>query len=577
MLKFKFITLYIVFFCAMASGLMAQNFAFNQNKKLGKGINLGNALEAPNEGEWGVTLQENYFRLIAEKGFNSVRIPVRWSAHALSSAPYTINETFFKRVDWAINNALKNKLMVIVNFHHYEEIFQNPASHKLRFLTMWSQVARRYAHLSDSVIFEPLNEPHDKLTPELWNQFLSDARDTIRKSNPGKTILVGIAEYGGIGGLNKLLLPNDTNLILTVHYYNPFNFTHQGASWVSGSNEWLGTGWHNRESERDQIKNEFEAVRSFANKHNIPINVGEFGAFSQAAEDSRVRWTNFCARYFDECGYSWNYWEFCSGFGIYNPSNNTWRQGLVDALLTMPMPEPFVDPSGNMLFNGNFNFGKTNWSTYIQSPASATFNVTGGKAVVTISNGSNTDYHVQLMAFGLNMVKGKTYRIEFNAYASKTRSANVSIAKNGSPYTSYFFKTIDLGITDKKYSYQFTMQNETDNMARFLLNLGANTGTIYVGNVFITEAGTTGMGSELKPTKTRFFPNPANESFMLEMQDLSAFSIYNGNGQLVHKKSGISENKVLIDCTSFAKGLYLVRATDRKGYSEFIKVLVGCF
>ena len=80
--------------------------AFKQNKLLARGINLGNALDAPKEGEWGVTLKEQYFQLIKDAGFNSVRIPVRWSAHALSEEPYTIDSSFFKRVDWAVENAL---------------------------------------------------------------------------------------------------------------------------------------------------------------------------------------------------------------------------------------------------------------------------------------------------------------------------------------------------------------------------------------------------------------------------------------------------------------------------------------
>jgi endoglucanase len=56
--------------------------------------NLGNALEAPNEGEWGVTLQEAYFELIRNAGFNYLRIPIKWSAHALTAAPYTIDTVF---------------------------------------------------------------------------------------------------------------------------------------------------------------------------------------------------------------------------------------------------------------------------------------------------------------------------------------------------------------------------------------------------------------------------------------------------------------------------------------------------
>src|SRR6476619_6215118 len=72
------------------------------NKKLGRGINLGNALEAPKEGEWGVKLKAEYFKTIKEAGFQSVRLPVRWSAHAKTDAPYAIDVKFAERMDWAI-------------------------------------------------------------------------------------------------------------------------------------------------------------------------------------------------------------------------------------------------------------------------------------------------------------------------------------------------------------------------------------------------------------------------------------------------------------------------------------------
>src|SRR5215470_807883 len=73
------------------------------NQKLGRGMNLGNALEAPKEGAWGVILQPGYFRAIREAGFDTVRLPVCWSAHALPDAPYTIDAAFAERVDWAID------------------------------------------------------------------------------------------------------------------------------------------------------------------------------------------------------------------------------------------------------------------------------------------------------------------------------------------------------------------------------------------------------------------------------------------------------------------------------------------
>src|SRR5659263_707689 len=71
--------------------------AFDRNRNIGRGINFGNALEAPNEGEWGLVIKESYIQAVADAGFNSVRLPICWSAHMSTSAPYTINAVFLQR------------------------------------------------------------------------------------------------------------------------------------------------------------------------------------------------------------------------------------------------------------------------------------------------------------------------------------------------------------------------------------------------------------------------------------------------------------------------------------------------
>ncbi len=251
----------------------SQSKAFEQNEKLGRGINLGNALEAPNEGEWGVTLEESYFELIAEKGFNSIRVPIRWSAHTQNSTPYIIQESFFERIDWVIEKAFENDLLVIINIHHFEELFSNPEGEKEKFLQIWTQISDRYKDYSDSLLFEILNEPHDQLTAEKWNIFFAEALSIIRSSNPARTVIIGLAEYGGTSALNKLVLPqNEDNLILSVHYYNPFHFTHQGAEWVGGSNVWLGTKWENTIPERFQIENEISSIITYSQNNDIPVS-----------------------------------------------------------------------------------------------------------------------------------------------------------------------------------------------------------------------------------------------------------------------------------------------------------------
>ena len=133
---------------------------FEQNRRLGRGVNLGNALEAPQEGEWGVTLREEYFQLIKDAGFDAVRIPIRWSAHAAPTAPYTIDASFFERVDWAVDQAFSRGLLVVVNVHHYEEIMQDPQEHRERFLALWEQIADHYRAYPADLLFEVLNEPN---------------------------------------------------------------------------------------------------------------------------------------------------------------------------------------------------------------------------------------------------------------------------------------------------------------------------------------------------------------------------------------------------------------------------------
>ena len=204
---------------------------FKMNKLLGRGVNLGNALEGPNEGEWGVMLKEEYFDIIKQVGFNSIRLPVRWSGHALTEKPYTINPNFFNRVDWAVNCALSRNLPVILNMHHYRELYTDPNTfHKERFLAMWKQIAEHYKDYPDMLLLEILNEPDDALTPQMWNEWLKDALAVIRQSNPKRTIVIGSANDSWITYLKLLELPeNDRNIIVTVHHYFPHAFTHQGA------------------------------------------------------------------------------------------------------------------------------------------------------------------------------------------------------------------------------------------------------------------------------------------------------------------------------------------------------------
>ncbi len=225
-----------LFGAAIASLGLAQNQTTLETRatQLARSINFGNALEAPNEGEWGIKLEESYFAAVQKAGFSAIRLPIKWSNHALSTSPYTIDPKFVARVDWAVQNAISRDLAIVLNIHHYDQLTKNPSAHKERFLALWAQISQHYKNQSNKVFFEVLNEPNNKLEP-VWNEYQNAAIATIRKSNPSRAIIVGGVGYNSVGGLEQLQLPNDPNLIGTFHFYSPFAFTHQGAEWVSPS------------------------------------------------------------------------------------------------------------------------------------------------------------------------------------------------------------------------------------------------------------------------------------------------------------------------------------------------------
>lgn len=313
-------------------GISGPVSAADQNQSLKTGINMGNMLEAPAEGEWGLFLRENdYFPVIKKGGFSHVRVPVRFSTYALKSSPYTINETFLKtRIDKIILAALDNGLSVIINIHHFDELFTDPAGNKARFLAIWKQLGARYKNMPKEVYFEILNEPHDKLTPAIWNEYLAEALTVIRADNPNRTVLVGTAEWGGASGVNKLVLPQDQNLIITIHYYNPFDFTHQGAEWVTPIPP-VGRTWP-QGNDAANLENEFKTLSNWAIANNRPVHIGEFGAYSKGEIYSRYSWTHAVRTTAQKYGFSCAYWEFASGFGAYNATTGEWDSSLLLAL-----------------------------------------------------------------------------------------------------------------------------------------------------------------------------------------------------------------------------------------------------
>jgi endoglucanase len=306
--------------------------AFAACKALGPGVNLGNMLDGPTEGEWGQTVKPEYLTEIAKAGFKHVRLPVRWSGYAAEAAPYTIQPVFFDRIDQILNQAEAAGLKVILNVHHYDEFYPNPKAHHERLIGLWEQIATRYAPRSENLYFEVLNEPTDKVNPHVWDTIFNDCLVTIRRTNPTRPVIVGPVNWNSIHAIKQLQLPDDKHLIITFHYYDPFGFTHQGAEWQTPPPP-LGVEWSGTEAELKQLEVDFSTADYYAKQNNWPLYLGEFGAYNKADMDSRAKWTKAIREMATKYNMTWCYWEFCAGFGAYDPATNEWIDPLRAALL----------------------------------------------------------------------------------------------------------------------------------------------------------------------------------------------------------------------------------------------------
>jgi endoglucanase len=299
---------------------------------LGRGINIGNCFEAQPDHPWPLRLTPRVWDVIAAAGFDLVRLPVRWSAHADLDAPYRIDPAFAGRVDRALDEALARDLGVVLNVHHYDELCDAPAEQSERFLALWRQIADRYADRGPAVRFELLNEPRPPMTGPEWNRLLAAALAVVRATHPVRPVVVGPADSNNIEGLAGLELPDDPNLILGFHYYAPFRFTHQGAPWLEGTEPWVGTSW-GTDADRAAVAEDVAVAARWAAERGRPVFVGEFGTFHRADLGARARWTRCVREEVERHGMSWAYWEFATDFGAYDLDAGAWHEPLRAALL----------------------------------------------------------------------------------------------------------------------------------------------------------------------------------------------------------------------------------------------------
>ncbi|MFF4031198.1 cellulase family glycosylhydrolase [Streptomyces sviceus] len=275
--------------------------------------NMGNTLDAiPDETSWGnPAATKALFDTIKRQGFRSVRIPVTWTDHQSSSAPYTIDPTWMNRVKQVVDWALADGLYVVLNVHHdsWQWIATMPTDHDgvlARFKATWTQIAAEFKDSPRSLLLESNNEPQFNNTTDAqgiqYNDELNTAFHSVVRQSGGNNatrllVLPTLHTNSGQVFLDALAANmksfNDGNLVVTVHYYGYYPFSVN----VAGGTRFDAT------SQKD-MTDHFARIRATFTSKGIPVYNGEYGllGYPDSNHPSRIE-RGEALKFFEQFGY----------------------------------------------------------------------------------------------------------------------------------------------------------------------------------------------------------------------------------------------------------------------------------
>lgn len=274
--------------------------------------------------------QTRHMQVIKNGGFDTVRINLHAFQHM--DANNQLSPQFFSTLDTMVQAALKADLTVVLDMHNFMECADSVPECRVRLNAFWAQVGEAYKDAPDAVVFELLNEPNGPMDA-VWNEVLKETLAVIRKTNPTRNVLIGPAFWNNFTYLEQLELPaNDRHIILSLHYYHPHEFTHQGALWSPGYAHLKGIRWGTK-ADHEELNANFDKAQAWTETHRRPVFLGEFGAYDTADLEDRVAYTAAVARAAEARGWAWAYWQFDSNFIVYDLSKDEWYRPIYEALI----------------------------------------------------------------------------------------------------------------------------------------------------------------------------------------------------------------------------------------------------
>lgn len=314
---------------------------------MGMAWNLGNSFDAvDSEGNvsetiWGnpITTKE-LFVAVKNAGFNTIRIPVSYMN--MINSDNTVNTDYLERLEVVIKDAYNMGMYVVINMHNdggygvtgkWLDITKTGSDFeaiKTKFAGAWTSIATYFKDYDQKLVFEGFNEllidystaptaTHYANITALNNAFVSAVR-AAGGSNADRVLIV--AGYNTnidytIAGFSKPTDSATNRLMLSVHYYDPYDFT---------LNESGTASWSDTTSMQTAINN----ICTFAKGKNMPVFIGEYGPIDKSNTTVRGQycyWLNKYAASNTDAEVVLAYWDNgvvgTNGSALFNRTTNT--------------------------------------------------------------------------------------------------------------------------------------------------------------------------------------------------------------------------------------------------------------
>lgn len=319
-------------------------------KDIKVGWNLGNTLDSYDTGKSGLATETGWGNLkttaamiksVKDSGFNAIRVPVTWDEHMDGD---TIQKEWLDRVQEIVDYAYNSDMYVILNMHHDDYIWFEPSdseysSDSAKLKKIWEQISERFKDYDDKLLFEGMNEPRTVGSAAEWmggtsaeraviNKYEQDFVNTVRSSGGNNSerslIITSYAASAEDAAMNDVIVPNDSNIIVSLHYYAPWKFS-DGQSTTFG------------DPEKSELDAKFDTIKKKFIDKGTPVIIGEFGCVAVADDQTRSEYYKYYISAAKARGIKCFVWDNGiskgeSAFGIFNRGSLTWNDAILNGI-----------------------------------------------------------------------------------------------------------------------------------------------------------------------------------------------------------------------------------------------------